>query len=183
MCCVRPGVFDANARRLCCASALIAVDLPALLRPTNAISGKPGLWQLVHSARGDEKTRRVCPRERGLGRRMHRESGGVMGHCKIRGFVSVEPTLRTKVDRHEVAHCSVAGRLVGVAGRSPPSPRRPPNPIWPRGRPSPLRCAAPATRPTVRAAARPIRSSRASTPNTWPSNWTSSSPASATTRS
>src|SRR5438445_5766444 len=46
MCCVRPGVFDANARRFCCVSVLIAVDLPALLRPTNAISGSSltGSW-------------------------------------------------------------------------------------------------------------------------------------------
>ncbi len=41
MCCVRPGVFDAKARRFCWASVLTAVDLPALERPTKAISGRP----------------------------------------------------------------------------------------------------------------------------------------------
>ena len=39
MCCVRPGVFEAKARRFCCVRTLIAVDLPALERPTKAISG------------------------------------------------------------------------------------------------------------------------------------------------
>ena len=39
MCWVRPGVLEAKASRFCCASRLIAVDLPALLRPTKAISG------------------------------------------------------------------------------------------------------------------------------------------------
>src|SRR5207244_4558109 len=39
MLCVRPGVFDANARRFCCVSVLMQVDLPALERPTKAISG------------------------------------------------------------------------------------------------------------------------------------------------
>ena len=39
MCWVRPGVLDAKARRFCCASVLTAVDLPALERPTKAISG------------------------------------------------------------------------------------------------------------------------------------------------
>ena len=36
---MRPGVFDANASWRCWASVLIADDLPALVRPTNAISG------------------------------------------------------------------------------------------------------------------------------------------------
>ena len=46
MCCVRPGVFEAKARRFCCVSTLIAVDLPALERPTKAISGSSvaGSW-------------------------------------------------------------------------------------------------------------------------------------------
>src|SRR5438445_4765481 len=39
MLCVRPGVLDAKARRFCCVSVLMQVDLPALERPTNAISG------------------------------------------------------------------------------------------------------------------------------------------------
>ena len=46
MCCVRPGVRDAKARRFCCARRLMAVDLPALLRPTKAISASSvgGNW-------------------------------------------------------------------------------------------------------------------------------------------
>src|SRR3954462_947449 len=36
---VRPGVFDAKARRFCWVSVLMHVDLPAFERPTNAISG------------------------------------------------------------------------------------------------------------------------------------------------
>jgi hypothetical protein len=39
MCCVRPGVFDANASFFWLHSRLIAVDLPAFERPANAISG------------------------------------------------------------------------------------------------------------------------------------------------
>src|SRR3954464_10305538 len=39
MCCVRPGVFDAKASRPCWVRVLIAVLLPALDRPTKAISG------------------------------------------------------------------------------------------------------------------------------------------------
>src|SRR3990167_6686805 len=39
MLCVRPGVFDAKARRFCCVSVLMQVDLPALERPTKATSG------------------------------------------------------------------------------------------------------------------------------------------------
>ena len=39
MCWVRPGVFEAKARRFCWVRTLIAVDLPALERPTKAISG------------------------------------------------------------------------------------------------------------------------------------------------
>src|SRR5436305_1176388 len=42
MSCVRPGVLLTNARRLRPVSALIALDLPALLRPANASSGTPG---------------------------------------------------------------------------------------------------------------------------------------------
>jgi hypothetical protein len=46
MCWVRPGVREAKASRFCCASVLMAVDLPALLRPTKAISGNSvaGSW-------------------------------------------------------------------------------------------------------------------------------------------
>src|SRR6476620_1377049 len=36
---VLPGVLEANARRFCCVRVLIQVDLPALERPTKAISG------------------------------------------------------------------------------------------------------------------------------------------------
>ena len=46
MCCVRPGFFDAKASWFCCVSVLMAVDLPALERPTKAISGtsSAGNW-------------------------------------------------------------------------------------------------------------------------------------------
>ena len=46
MCCVRPGVFDAKARRFCWVRTLIAVDLPAFERPTKATSGSSvaGSW-------------------------------------------------------------------------------------------------------------------------------------------
>src|SRR3954463_5617481 len=36
---VRPGVLDASASRFCWVSVLMQVDLPALERPTKAISG------------------------------------------------------------------------------------------------------------------------------------------------
>ena len=39
MCCVRPGVFDANASFFWLHSRLIADDLPAFERPAKAISG------------------------------------------------------------------------------------------------------------------------------------------------
>src|SRR3954470_2678864 len=39
MLCVRPGVLEAKASRCCCVRVLIQVDLPALERPTKAISG------------------------------------------------------------------------------------------------------------------------------------------------
>ena len=38
MCCVRPGVLDTYAKRTWLHNVLIALDLPALLRPTKAIS-------------------------------------------------------------------------------------------------------------------------------------------------
>src|SRR5436190_24018523 len=40
---VRPGAFEENARRRRPASALIALDLPTLERPTNATSGTPSV--------------------------------------------------------------------------------------------------------------------------------------------
>src|SRR5689334_21746263 len=39
MCWVRPGFLDAKANCFCCVSVLMQVDLPALERPTKAISG------------------------------------------------------------------------------------------------------------------------------------------------
>ena len=39
MSCVRPGVFEAKAKRPWRVNTLIVVDLPALERPANAISG------------------------------------------------------------------------------------------------------------------------------------------------
>ena len=46
MLCVRPGVLEANASRCCCVKVLMQVDLPALERPTKAISGTSsgGRW-------------------------------------------------------------------------------------------------------------------------------------------
>ena len=39
MCWVRPGLLEAKASCFCCVRVFIQVDLPALERPTNAISG------------------------------------------------------------------------------------------------------------------------------------------------
>jgi hypothetical protein len=39
MCWVRPGFLDAKANCFCCVKVLMQVDLPALERPTKAISG------------------------------------------------------------------------------------------------------------------------------------------------
>src|ERR1700760_2627754 len=39
MCWVRPGFLEAKASCFCCVSVLMQVDLPALERPTKAISG------------------------------------------------------------------------------------------------------------------------------------------------
>ena len=39
MCCVRPGFLEAKASCFCCVSVLMHEDLPALERPTKAISG------------------------------------------------------------------------------------------------------------------------------------------------
>src|SRR6218665_49136 len=46
MCWVRPGFFDANASCFCWVRVLMQVDLPALERPTKAISGTAsgGRW-------------------------------------------------------------------------------------------------------------------------------------------
>src|SRR2546423_1719299 len=59
MCCVRPGVFEAKARRRCCVSVLIAVDLPAFDRPTKAISGSSVAGSCVSSLAVVRK-RAVC---------------------------------------------------------------------------------------------------------------------------
>src|SRR4051812_29751612 len=65
---VRPGVLDANASRFCCVSVLMQVDLPALERPTNAISGYscPGRNSSVGAV---VRNRAVCsqPRARAAG--------------------------------------------------------------------------------------------------------------------
>src|SRR5689334_7775726 len=62
MSCVRPGVLLVKARRLRPASALIALDLPALLRPAKASSGMPG----AGSSRGSctESAYAACARAR-----------------------------------------------------------------------------------------------------------------------
>ena len=64
MCCVRPGVFDAKARRLCCVNVLMAVDLPALDRPTKAISGRFDYRQLVELACRRQEASGVRPCQR-----------------------------------------------------------------------------------------------------------------------
>ena len=42
MSCVRPGVRETNASRVCPVSVLIALDFPAFERPTNATSRPTG---------------------------------------------------------------------------------------------------------------------------------------------
>ena len=97
MCCVRPGVRDANASRRCCASVLIAVDLPALLRPTKAISGQlagPAVgragWRWSGSVRRAARPARAWPRRWA---RQRPGRMGVMGHCKISRFDSADPPI------------------------------------------------------------------------------------------
>src|SRR3954464_3016714 len=59
MACVRPGVFGANGSRFCCVSVLMQVDLPALERPTKAISGTSATGR--NSSRGAVvRKRAVC---------------------------------------------------------------------------------------------------------------------------
>src|SRR6476661_10137537 len=65
MCCVRPGVFEANASFFWLHSTLIAVDLPALERPAKAISGTrvPGRsrrWLTVVKKRACQSWDMVC---------------------------------------------------------------------------------------------------------------------------
>src|SRR4051812_31850107 len=59
MCCVRPGVLEAKARRFCCVSVLMAVDLPALERPTKAISVS-SVWGSWSSWLAVVRKRAVC---------------------------------------------------------------------------------------------------------------------------
>src|SRR5512143_1921093 len=91
MCWVRPGVFDAKARRLCCANALIADDLPALLRPTNAISGGPCSGSSGRRL-AVTRNRAECAQARAAwtGEPACR-SGRAMTHCKIRRFACPKP--------------------------------------------------------------------------------------------
>ena len=74
ICCVRPGVLLVNASRVRSASALIALDLPELDRPANAISGGPGggicsslATVRKNSACAPDASRRLASRVRGRG--------------------------------------------------------------------------------------------------------------------
>src|SRR6478672_6410965 len=109
---VRPGVLEANASRFCCVSVLMQVDLPALERPTNAISGcscggrNSSLGAVV-------RKRAVCSQASARSAAVEAGAPGpgvaVMGrfrrgvwmgaHCRIAGFCANEST----TDAHEVA--------------------------------------------------------------------------------
>jgi hypothetical protein len=83
MLCVRPGVLEAKARRFCCVSVLMQVDLPALERPTKAISGVVRRQELQPRS-GGEEARRVQPAQRQFGR--------VLGcGCGSRGGMGLAP--------------------------------------------------------------------------------------------
>src|SRR5947209_5673657 len=88
MLCVRPGVLDANARLFCCVSVLMQVDLPALERPTKAISGRPGSGR--NSRRGAVvRKRAVCSHASARAAAVDAAVGGeeAMGpHCRIARF-------------------------------------------------------------------------------------------------
>jgi hypothetical protein len=91
MCCVRPGVRDAKASRLCCASVLMAVDLPALLRPTKAISGSSvtgnwSSWLDVVMKRAVCNQASAASAAADSGARAVARKVDVMGHCKILRF-------------------------------------------------------------------------------------------------
>src|SRR5262245_38897324 len=104
MCWVRPGVFDAKASWRCCAGVLVAEDLPALLRPTNAISGRSpcGSW----SSRLAVVRKRVeCSQARPAFAAGDTGAGvGATGECAARG----DEGLRGRREAVMV-HCKIAG--------------------------------------------------------------------------
>ncbi len=87
MCWVRPGVFEAKARRFCWVRTLIAVDLPALERPTKAISGS--------SLTGNSESLLAVVRKRAVWAQAMRQ-------LRCRTFVAASglwPAARTAMDR------------------------------------------------------------------------------------
>src|SRR4051812_4055755 len=85
---VRPGVLDAKARRFCCVSMLMQVDLPAFERPTKAISGTSRVGRC--SSRGAVvRNRAVCSQATACAAGevlIGNGKGGGVGHCRIPGF-------------------------------------------------------------------------------------------------
>ena len=178
MCCVRPGVFDAKARRFCCVRTLIAVDLPAFERPTKAISGSSVAGSSRELARGGQEARGVRPGERRLrvcvvvacrfraGRRVGMEvlmTRREAAHCKIAGFGTRTSLLHEACTAFALLVWPLACASAAAARRRARRRARRIRPRAPRSRP---RSAPPATPTTARAAAPPTRSSRASTPTT-----------------
>jgi cytochrome c553 len=90
------GGLGAKARRFCCVSVLMQVDLPALERPTKAISGTSRRGQVLQPRRRGEETGRVQPGDslrRGGGG--HGEPGGRgVGIVESRGFAPIKPKKR-----------------------------------------------------------------------------------------
>ena len=144
----------------------MAVDLPALLRPTNAISGSSlaGSWL---SSLAVVTKRALCVQASAVARGGVGRGGGGHGqarkaaHCKIRALAPSQ-TRRQHDPNHPAADRPARGRA-GVctgAGRGAASP------ISPRARRFRRRSARRATPPTAAAARRPTRSSPASIPST-----------------
>ena len=104
MCCVRPGVFEAKARRFCCVSDVDRGRLAGVGAADEGDLRQLGRRQLVELAGGGEKARGVRPGERALFARRPRRcrvpvaaaavgmevfcrpSGAQSRHCKIAGF-------------------------------------------------------------------------------------------------
>ena len=199
---VRPGVLEAKARRFCCVSVLMQVDLPALERPTKAISGTSSGRQELQLGAVVRK-RAVCSQPSA--------SGALAARWVARGGAVVRRAFGLRGNR--------SGRIVESRGFAPPNrdPHMKPlapadgclagSPAWRHGRRTPPSAAAqprrgaccrqarsgpgaalhtrgqflraPATAPTATPARRPTPSWRSSTPNTWSSSCRSSRPASA----
>src|SRR4051812_17695266 len=109
MLCVRPGVFDAKASRFCCVSVLMQVDLPALDRPTKAISGwscggrnssfgavvrKRAVCIQAKALSAGPGTEAVVPGVAVIWQSVRDRVGGGGRHCRICRFCATEPTTR-----------------------------------------------------------------------------------------